>query len=340
MAKRRGLDIMTLIIVSIVTVLIWLLAEARTRQSEVIPATIALSVPGNGDFIVSPQQIGVDIRVEGGVEAIRRTRKLMTSSTLPVSITAQAGRQTLDDLTSLIETLDIVQEAGANIVSTEPPSISVEVEELVTRTARVRAVLPTASTVEDVSVAEDAVTITLPQIDSRRLPDPLVVEAVVDQREVARLEPGVLHTVAGTIRLPSSVGTFGSVTFDPPTVKVSFRLVSRVRTFELERVRIQINSAPEDFGQYLVNLPEQFLRSVSVEADADVVARLERGEGQVVAVVYLSTNDKERRLETKPVAYFTALFPDGLGAPVTATVNGDPHPEVELQIRPLVDPSE
>ncbi|MCH2132370.1 MAG: hypothetical protein MK116_01345 [Phycisphaerales bacterium] len=335
--KRHGVDIMTLFIVTVVTVLIWMLAEARTREAQTIKATIEFSVPGQGNFVISPSQIPVDIGVEGPAEAVREMQQALQEA-IALPVTAQRGQQTVDDLAQAISDIERIRRTGATIVSVLPPFAEVQVEELITRTATVQAVLPTVSTVENVE-ANQEVSVTLPARDADRLPQPLTVEAVVPQGDVERLQPGY-HTVEGIVRLQSDLGTFDSVTFTPAQVRVSFRLVSRVKTIDLEQVRIQINSAPQDFGKYRVTLPEQFLRNVSIEADADVVARLEKGEGQVVAVVYLSTNDKERRLEKKPVAYFTALFPDGIGYPVTATVDGKANPEIDLKITPLGDPAE
>jgi len=82
----------------------------------------------------------------------------------------------------------------------------------------------------------------------------------------------------------------------------------------------------------MVKLPEQFLHDVQVEASEDIVGKLENDECQVFAVVYLSTSDKERRLESKPVAYFTVLCRDGNGEVVNATVEGEAHPEISMEI--------
>lgn len=334
--KYRGIDILTLLIITIVTILIWMLAENKTREEATLDANVQFDAPGQGNFLVTPKQLAVELQVEGPSEAVRRVRRLLLDSlTLPVR--AKGGPQPINDLAGSLRQLDELRETGVSIVSVTPAATELLVEELVTRSASVQAVLPSASTVENVQVSQD-VEVTLPANEVDRLPQPLTVEAVVSQWEVERLEPG-LHTLEGLVQLPGNLSNLESVTITPPRVEVTFRLVSRVKSMMLEQVRIQINSAPQDFGQYRVTLPDQFLHDVNVEADADIVSRLEKGEGQVVAVVYLSTNDKEKRLEKKPVAYFTALL-DGIGYTVTATVDGEAHPEVELEIRPLVDPVE
>ncbi|MEE2906294.1 MAG: hypothetical protein VX527_00530 [Planctomycetota bacterium] len=335
--KWRGIDILTILIVTFVTVLIWMIAEVNTRETSTMTATIEFMPPGQGQFLVAPQRINVELGFEGPPEALQRmTRRLRDVIQFPIS--GQGGLQQIDDLGGAIMDLDSIRETGASIISADPNYTDVQVEELVTLTATVRALLPPGSTVENVQVNQD-VEVTLLATEANRLPKPLIVDAEVDRAIVEQLVPG-LHTLEETVRLPRDLGTFDSATFNPPKVEVTFRLVSRVKTIPVERVRIQVNSAPEDFGEYLVKLPEQFLHDVQVEANADIVAQLEQDECQVFAVVYLSTNDKERRLESKPVAYFTVLCRDGTGEVVNATVAGEAHPEVKLEITSRAAPTE
>lgn len=327
--KWRGVDILTILIVTVVTVLIWLIAEVNTRESASMTATLQFTPPGQGDFVVVPNRMNVEVEVEGPPKVIQTlSRRLQDVIEFPVS--GQSGLQQIDDLPTALMDLESIRKTGASIVAAEPSNAQIQIEELVTRKATVRALLPAGSTAENVQVTQD-VDVTLPATQASRLPQPLIVEADIDQTTIQQLVPG-LHTIEETVRLPSDLGTFESATFSPPKVEVTFRLVSRVKTITVDRVRIQINSAPEDFGEYTVKLPEQFLHDVQVEASEEIVAKLEDDECQVFAVVYLSTSDKERRLESKPVAYFTVLCKDGNGEVVTATVEGEAHPEISMQI--------
>ena len=327
--KWRGIDILTIIIVTVVTILIWLIAEVNTRETATMTATIEFTPPGKGEFLVMPKKINVELNAEGPPKVIQKlNRRIRDVIEFPIS--GQGGLQKIDDLPTALMELESIRTTGASILSADPNNTEVQVEELVTRTATVRALLPAGSTVENVQVNQD-IEVTLPATDAARLPQPLIVDAEIDQSVVEQLVPG-LHTIEETVRLPRDLGIFDSATFSPPKVEVTFRLVSRVKTIAVERVRVQINSAPEDFGEYLVKLPEQFLHDVQVEANEDIVAKLEKAECQVFAVVYLSTSDKERGLERKPVAYFTVLCRDGTGEVVNATVDGEAHPEISLEI--------
>lgn len=333
----RKIDIPTLLLVTIVTLLIWVLAEDRTHETSTFPGTVKFDVPGEGLYLINPGNHGLEFEIDGPPKAIQRMqRRLRDPILLPA--TARDGKHQIDDLASKIMTLDDVRQTGATIISTDPRSLEIDVTQLVTRTASVRAKLPNTSTVENVQVSQD-VTITLPASGAERLPQPLVLDVVIPPDEIRRLEPG-LHTLDGTVQLPTELGTFDNVSFDPPIVEVTFRLLSRAKSIQVERARIQLNSAAQDFGEYAVELPDQFLQNVTVEADAETIDQLESGECQLIAVVYLSTSDKERRVESKPVAYFTVLCRDGTGKVVTATVGDNPHPEVKMAIQPLASSPE
>ncbi|MDP7030166.1 MAG: hypothetical protein QF733_08095 [Phycisphaerales bacterium] len=326
----------TYVVVTIVTLLIWILAAAKTRQVETVAGRLDFTVASDsaGDrFQVSPDQIPVTVMLEGPAIAVREARGLLTSAPLTVPLPAEHGRQEIDDLADRIQALDAMRDTGVSILSVEPPRFSVDVTEFVTRTAVTRADIQTTSTVQDVSIAPTEVSVTVPRSLVHELPDRLVVDAIVDPRDVLRLEPGVLHTVDGALQLPDSVRVGGSATIDPPTARVSFQLVARQRRATVPKVRVQVVSSPEDFGLYHVELASPLLADVDIEASPDAIAEVEAGKAQVIAVVHLSTRDKERQLEQKAVSFFAIVRTSGEATPIAGSLKDDPHPMVDLVIR-------
>jgi len=325
----------TYLIVTIVTLLIWMLAAAKTRQVDTVAGRLDFTVASDssGDrFQVSPGQIPITITLEGPALAVRDARGLLTTSPLRVPLPAEHGRQEIDDLAGRIQGLDVMRDTGVSVLSIDPSRFSVDVTEFVTRTAVTRADIQTTSTVQDVSIAPTEVSVTVPRSVVHELPDRLVVDAIVDPRDILRLEPGVLHTVDGTLQLPDSVRVSGSATIDPPTARVSFQLVARQRRATVPKVRVQIVSSPEDFGLYHVELANPLLADVSIEASPDAIADVQAGKAQVIAVVHLSTNDKERQLDRKAVSFFAIVRKDGEAIPIAGSLKDDPHPTVELVI--------
>ncbi|MDP6986592.1 MAG: hypothetical protein QGG74_00985 [Phycisphaerales bacterium] len=325
----------TIVLVTIVTILIWLLAAAKTRETETIAGRLDFTVASDSSgerYDVSPSPIPMTITIEGPALAVRDTRDLLNSSPLHIPLPAQHGRQEIANLAKMIQGVEAIRDLGVSILSVDPARVTIDVTEFVTRTAVVRADIQAASTVQDVSVTPKDVQVTVPRSVARQLPDPLIVEAVVDPRDITRLEPGVLHTVDGTLRLPGSALRSGPITIEPASSRVSFQLLARQRRATVPRVRIQIISSPQDFGTYQVTLGEPLLSDVDIEASPEDIADVEAGAAQIIAMVHLTTNDKERAVETKAVSFFAIVRPDGTATPVLGSLKDNPHPEIALSI--------
>ena len=113
---------------------------------------------------------------------------------------------------------------------------------------------------------------------------------------------------------------------------VSFQLVARQRQATVPRVRIQVISSPQDFGLYQVALANPLLSDVDIEASPDAIAEVEAGHAQVIAMIHLTTNDKERAVEKKAVSFFAIVRPDGTATPVLGTWKDNPHPDIDITI--------
>jgi hypothetical protein len=325
----------TITLVTVVTILVWLLAAAKTRETETIAGRLDFTIASDSAgerYDVSPSPIPMTCTIEGPSMAVRETRNLLNSAPLLILLPPEHGRQEIDNLALLIQNVEAIRGLGVSIVSVEPSRVTVDVTEFVTKAAVTRADIQSASTVQDVSVAPKSATVTVPRSMVHLLPDPLIVEAVVDPRDISRLEPGVLHTVDGTLKLPDSVDITTGVTIGPASARVSFQLVARQRQATVPRVRIQVISSPQDFGLYHVTLVTPLLSDVDIEASPDAIAEVEAGNAQVIAMVHLTTNDKERAVEKKAVSFFAIVRPDGMATPVLGTWQDNPHPDIALAI--------
>jgi hypothetical protein len=338
---KRGGELGTIVLVTVVTILIWLLSAAKTREVATLTARITFTVAGDAAidrFEVAPAQIAVNVTVEGGALAVRAAGEALRSAPLELQLPAKAGRQDIEGLAMQLQDLGVVRNAGVSVISVDPANVSVDVTEFVVRTVVIRAEIETASTVQDVAVAPNTAKMTLPKTVAQDLPDTLEVEAVVDPRDVARLDPGVLHTVEGTLRPIGLPPDAGVVAIEPRTARVSFQLVARMRQAIVPRVRVQVVSAPEDFGHYNVQVMTPLLESVEIEASPADVARIESGQAQVVAVLHLSTNDKEKGIQSKPVSFFAVIGPNGEATPIQGTIKGNSNPDIKLQITKVATP--
>ena len=79
------------------------------------------------------------------------------------------------------------------------------------------------------------------------------------------------------------------------------------------------------------------LRSITIEADVDVIAQIEAGDAMVFAVVRLASRDLEGGIEQATVTAFLAIADDGTSVPVTARGVDVADLAVDVQITPMAD---
>ncbi|MCH2136397.1 MAG: hypothetical protein MK101_07425 [Phycisphaerales bacterium] len=326
--------ITTIVVVSVITLLIWLVAEGRTRDSETFPGRVQFVVAAGdstADFTVSPAQIPVQVSVSGPASAIREARTRLRSESLRIEVTAEHGRRELNNLTDLVAKLPSIRALGVEIVSIDPTDVVLDVEERVPRQATIRPLLPAETRVEDLTVDPLHATIYVLRPDLRNLPDPPLVEAIVDPDDLSALEPGGEHTVNATLRLAGDASLSSGATIDPPSAAVRFRLLGSLRQTTVDTVRVMVVTAPEDLGAFKVSVEDKLLDNVEIEADPETIDLIESGMN-VFAVVYLKRDDLEKRIASKQVAFLIALDIDGPGRWVQIVGGQSQLPPVNLTI--------
>jgi hypothetical protein len=308
-------EIWTYMIVTALTVLIWFWAAGEKRETKRIDAArIHFGVPEQEQWIVTPGQVSVVLVAEGSKLAIQKAEALFRRP-LNITVAASAGKQSVD----LLETLrqnDAMRMTGAAIRSVEPASIELDLDSVERVAARVVPVLPGIQLEGDIAIEPPEVTVQMPGRMRARLPQSVTVEAFVDRAELDRLPPAVRQTRDAKLRLPENLQavTASDVSITPSRATLTFTVRSRTREVKLDAVRVQLAGPPEDRDAFVVDVDPKQFRDVTVSADADLVRRIETGEVNVVAIVHLSSRDKEARLESKKVTAFMALVPEPGGA--------------------------
>jgi hypothetical protein len=331
----RG-ELGTISIVTAVAVLIWVWAAGETRTEREFNAHVRFTVPAS--WIVDRQRVNVRFKAEGSRLALERAEQALRRE-LSVALPAVAGRQTID-LMDVLPDIPHVKATGVRILPpTDPVAVELEIDEIKHVPARIRASLPGVQTIGEIEIEPPTAMVSLPVSHRQRLPGEIVLDAFIERSRLETLRPDIRHTLDAPLRLPETPGaTADNVTIEPTTARVSFTVRSRIRELALESVRIQVAGPHEDHGEYVVELEDPWLRGVTISADADLIRRIENNEATVVAVLHLTSLEKEQRIERKPVAYFVAL-----GGPrpvvVDARVGDSPElPPVNLRISRLARP--
>ena len=86
-----------------------------------------------------------------------------------------------------------IHETGISILSADPNTVGITLDEIIRVTARVRAVLPLVQTEDEVVITPSEVTVSLPGRLRPLLPDDLTVEAFLDRDHLDPLARGEPH---------------------------------------------------------------------------------------------------------------------------------------------------
>ncbi len=327
-------DAFTLILITVLSSIIWVWAAGNTAEQASVTATLHLQGPEGAALIVTPQRQTVRLTLDGSHNALE-TARAAAAEGLYLSIADTGGMIGLD-VASAVRGLDAIRRAGVRVVDADPAKIDVTAYATVEVEVTVVAVLPGATVSGDITVDPATVTLRMPRDLRERLPEAITVDAVVDRSLLEQLEAGVMQTQETTIELPGQLeGTETIVT--PRRVAVTFKLRSRTATTQVEQVRILIAAPSEDYAQYAIDLPRRMLRSITIEADVDVIAQIEAGDAMVFAVVRLASRDLEGGIEQATVTAFLAIADDGTSVPVTARGVDVADLAVDVQITPMAD---
>lgn len=327
-------EIWTYLIVTVVTVLIWFWAAGETREQKTINyGRVQFTLPP--DWRVKPSEQAVTVVVEGSKFSIQNAESVLRRP-VKLSLPATTGRQAVD-IVERLRHVDELRSTGVTIRSAEPLTIEVEVDEVQRFSAQVKAVLPSVITEGEVRINPPEVTLAIPSQLRQNFPADLTVEAPVDRSDLDRMAPGVQQTLDVKLRLPEEFGLSSDVLMLPAKVKLTFAIRSRTRETRLDSVRVQLAGPPEDRDMYQVEIDPKQLRDVTISADADLIRRIEAKEVPVVAVLHVSSREKEAKIESKRISYFMALVPEPSGTKgtqVTAVKIGEnaEAPEINLKI--------
>lgn len=317
--------------ITAVTVLIWVWAAGQTRDQQSMYARVRFVAPDPSGWTIEPVERAVTLKVEGSALSIQSIASLVKLP-IDIPIKAEPGDQQCD-LVEILSGQTEISRTGIDITAVEPPvaEISVDRIELVPVPIKVTN-LSTVQTDGDIKVEPAEAMVAMPSRLHRREPS-LVVNATLP--DGMNLEPGPKTAVA-TLRLPETLRTGGAKIISPveKTAQVSFTVRSLTGSIRLDQVNVQIAGPPEDYNTYSVDVVDETLRQVTVSGDHELIRRIEKDEVKVFAMVHLTSEDKDRRVDSKP-ATFIAVTPEGTIVTLKGSVGGatDP-PVIHLRITP------
>ncbi len=334
-------EVWTYFIVTAVAMFIWFWAAVETRENDNVSFHVYFAPSKPAEWVLRPRNLPetgyltVTVELEGSRFSLQRARELDRIRLIQdIELPSDSGSHQVNLVDALMKH-ELLLETGVRVHSAKPKSIELTIDKLVTVTASIRPVLPQLETEGPIEVKPTEAEVTLPSRLRESLGDDLVVEARVSQARLDDLEPGEERKLLAGLHLPATTGDFGPVSIKPNSATITLTVRSRIRETTLPTVRVQIGGPPEDQLEYIVEIDEQDkqLRDVTIRADAALISQIERRDVKVVALLHLTTSDKDQRIESKPISCFMARPDVGTATIVQAEVAGSaPLPIIHFRV--------
>lgn len=304
----------TILLVSFVTVLIWVFAEGESIKQKELRLDLVLGAEPGADRVLAVVEgqgwrDRVDVVVEGATASIERAeaaaKKSLRLAPGDPGVPTEPGEHLLDIRTILRENA-IFREAGITILRTEPAAVRIETDFLISRPAQITVELEDGELDGPAELKPSGVEVKVPSRFAPMLPEEPRVLVRLDRTQLAGVVPG-RRQVFPDIRARPAAGLAGipGLRIEPPHVELAVRLKSRTATITLPSVPVLIRIAPGEINNWEVTIADadRFISNVRVSGPSDLIAQVSRGELRIVAVVPLSFEDLERGIAAKEAVF-------------------------------------
>ncbi|MHC4976778.1 MAG: YbbR-like domain-containing protein [Planctomycetota bacterium] len=316
--SERTSTIVTFALITIVSLVVWLFAEARSVTEVLIDTSVTfvedpdrlLEFPDdNWDGNVSLSLTGPRAALDTVLVELGRGISIPIGST---GISRSDPVQTVD-LRDILSNSSPIQNSSVSITSIEPPSVRLRINSLqVIENVAVQLDIPGVQLQGDAIVTPQVVSVKLPSDIAAQLPSPPVVTATPRPGVIENAQEGQRYT----FRVPLSVAGFDSsssnITITPPSVEATIVVRQRVETITIAFVPVWVLLPPNESERWDVQIDDDDigLTDVVVSGPSDLIARIRSQDLLIRGVVELTDVDLESRITSKAVQF--PLLPESL----------------------------
>lgn len=330
MAKLR-----TAILVTFFTVLIWALAEGESLQTKRTVLDVEFPKTVTEAYTVrvadtSTWRGRVEVQVEGPTASLDGLESVLSRAIALTpgidGLPRESGEHTVD-LRQALRGLAEFRTRGVTVLSAEPATVRVVVEELTTRQVEIRVEAPTEELDGPAQVVgADRAQVRMPVRVAEGLGEGAVVVARVRREDLVTLQEGVRSTLPVRLEPGSGFEDGQILGIDPVQVTVQLTVRSKTETVVLPSVAVDLRLPPGEVGGWEIEIPleDQSLRDVRVTGPSGLIAQIRSGALVVRAFVRLSFEDLEAGVGSKRAEF--SEFPSSLNFEVE-------DGEVKLAIR-------
>lgn len=327
----KGELVRTFLIVSVVTVLVWLFAESRTLRIEML--TMPVAIEQGGRTLVfrlgsdSEWQGLVDIEFAGPtglLDSLRAPALEGVVLELGDELPGEPGVRTID-LRDAIRRDQLFLDSGVTIRRVTPETIVLEIDRLESVRVPVEVDLTGIETSGSVTVEPTEVEVRLPAAFRDRLPPKAI--ARLDTARLAPLTPGRRSEVSQVpVELDGVPAEVWGLRLVDSRVTVSLMLRARTQSLQLPELPVYVEISPADLVSWTVEIPpeDRVVSGITLTGPGSTIDRVRRGEIRIRAVVSISGESLERGVDKGTIELV------GLPSGVVADFPGR---EVRLSVR-------
>lgn len=328
--------IRTVLVVTLITLLVWALAEGQTLQRTTRSVAVSVDPGASGRSMRIAQLAGwsgaVELELQGAASAIDRVQNELREG-LTLSVGAELPSETgmpVVNLRDAISQTPVFARSGVTIRRATPENLALEVQPKVEVRLPVRVRAPEGVLRNEPRVEPDTVLVKVPETVAELLPEEAV--AVLAGGALDRLLPGQSATLRGIqVKLENLSPEAWGVEIVPQTVDVALRVRSRTETLTVPVIPVYVAMEPRFAGAWRVEIVgDAALNDVELSGPAEPISAVRRGEVVPLGVVRLGVDDLRPGEVSKKVEL--------IGVPGAVLVQGAER-MVKLRVSPGIAPT-
>jgi hypothetical protein len=327
----------TVLVVTVITMLIWLYAEGETIQTEERKITISFVAPTSGLAISVPNtEPGTTTKriVTATLQASRgdwdNIKEWVSSETIQIEVNTLDNGITYEEQTiNLLDALNNspLAEVRAFVKEVTPPSVTVTVQKIVAVEMGLRVDPGELELTADEptflvdNVPVDKIQVELTTEDAKTVEE-LGLKLVVDLNELdaSTLKEDTQNVIPVELSLPPELQNKPHIKLAHDSVVVSFLVDKLTEEIELPRVQVRLMISDVITRDYdiLINPETQRIMPVTVKGSEEAISRIKAEPGLVKASITIKLSDlQEEPPHSAPVEIYvpkgvTVVSPDPL----------------------------
>lgn len=292
----------TVLVVTVITMLIWLYAEGETIQTEEREIQVRFVAPTTGLAItVSGQEPGTTtVRISATLQASRgdwdRITEWVRSETVEIEVNAPETADEEQTL-NLLEALNRspLAEVHAFVKEVSPQSVTVRVQKLVTVEMGLR-IDPgeLELTADEPTFSPDTIEVQLPTEDARMVEDfHLKLVARLDKIDADTLKEDTHNVVSVELSLPPELQNRPHIKLARESVDVTFLVDKLTEEIQRDRVQVRLTISDEITGLYQIQIDPDTQRfiTVTLRGPKEAINRIKEEPDLVRAQIILKLSD-------------------------------------------------